>query len=777
VTGPVQIGPVQVNIPEAETVSNTSVANLVAEINSALGLAGVAGNVLAGQSGNTITLSTLQSGTGQWLQISTTGATTLATIAGQQVAAPGPNAAVNELHYQNAQSASGADGNIPAQLVGAFAAPANGQLTQDTRFALSVNGANPIWVLLGFASTTANASLDDLAGEINAVFASVGLGSLVVAGHTGNLMTLTTLGGGAGETLQITTSSFGVFLDSKGNLTTDDNEGQNQAESTGYNRMLGSPNNDFLWGGNGLDFLDGNGGTDHLYKQDGTEFSAADGGDGGAAWKQYAKTADNVWYYSGTNADDVITVDYVTEPGYLQGHELITRLTNNNGNFSFDAQVRLDFAARDAAGNLIWDPTNLYYDVSQLASQNTTAAKQTLQELDNGDFTATNLTGFGGLLPPEGDYDAIIIDALGGNDTVTIGPTVQKPVWVDGGTGNDTITVQSGNTILPDQTEGATRNDTLATAYNLKTISAAQVLSGLTIDNPNDQDWYQFTLATALGTHAQGVLTASSISLNDGLVVEVRDQNGNLVLDSNGNPLQMTAGLSQIDLSQLTTGTTYYLHVYDNLVPTIYQLDFKLQGTGSTAVELSAPAPDQTETNGRNDTQASAFALGPRTGNTAGPITVTTLIKGLTIDSTTDQDWYSFQLAAPANATALPSGSTLAFANGGALPANMVLEVRYQGGNLIASTSPTSSIDLTQLTLGTTYFIHVFDAQTPTFYQFDFRRQRRRHLPGHSRQAAPHSRHHATAVDDPIGLLRRRPRLQQGAIPRRQPGQRGETGP
>jgi hypothetical protein len=33
------------------------------------------------------------------------------------------------------------------------------------------------------------------------------------------------------------------------------------------------------------------------------------------------------------------------EQGLLQGHHLITRLTNNNGNFTFDAQVRLDFNA------------------------------------------------------------------------------------------------------------------------------------------------------------------------------------------------------------------------------------------------------------------------------------------------------------------------------------------------------------------------------------------------------------------------------------------------
>ena len=49
----------------------------------------------------------------------------------------------------------------------------------------------------------------------------------------------------------------------------------------------------------------------------------------------------------GTNAADEIHVDFVTEPGVLADHHLITRLTNNNGNFSFAAQVRLDFGATE----------------------------------------------------------------------------------------------------------------------------------------------------------------------------------------------------------------------------------------------------------------------------------------------------------------------------------------------------------------------------------------------------------------------------------------------
>lgn len=39
------------------------------------------------------------------------------------------------------------------------------------------------------------------------------------------------------------------------------------------------------------------------------------------------------------------------------------------------------------------------------------------------------------LLPSEGEFQVILIDALDGNDLVVVGPTVQKSVWVDAGAG------------------------------------------------------------------------------------------------------------------------------------------------------------------------------------------------------------------------------------------------------------------------------------------------------------------------------------------------------
>ena len=181
-------------------------------------------------------------------------------------------------------------------------------------------------------------------------------------------------------------NQFGVFVDSQGNLYADDGDlDDNQLldidqtspigpyrapyvlEDTGLNRMLGSERADRLYGGTGLDFLYGNsprGVDDRLYNRRGELFEALDAGQAGQEWKQYAKESDKVWYYGGSNIDDVITVDFVTEPGLLSGHHLITRLTNNSGNFTFDAQVQLDFDAVDDSGNLIWDTRDPLFGMS-----------------------------------------------------------------------------------------------------------------------------------------------------------------------------------------------------------------------------------------------------------------------------------------------------------------------------------------------------------------------------------------------------------------------------
>ena len=287
-----------------------------------------------------------------------------------------------------------------------------------------------------------------------------------------------------GSTTNLQPGRFGVFVDAVGNLHADsgdfagafdesgnpvpdgqlDDDPTQPAriqEDTGLNRMLGSAEADTLFGGTGVDFMYGNGGPDTMYRSDGSDFESLDDGFGGDAWKEYAKATTEVWYVGASNADDVIAVDFVTEPGVLEGHHLVTRLTNNNGNYSFAAEVQLDFEAVDSNGQRIWDPNDIVARLDEL---------QTLDPADR-QLAYDQLLLDGGLLPPEGDFQVILIDALAGNDQVTVGPTVQKTVWVDAGPGDDRVEILSGTAIRIDQLDADLRNDEVAAADELAPLA------------------------------------------------------------------------------------------------------------------------------------------------------------------------------------------------------------------------------------------------------------------------------------------------------------------
>ncbi len=71
--------------------------------------------------------------------------------------------------------------------------------------------------------------------------------------------------------------------------------GTRQLENTGLNRMLGSEQNDELFGGTSVDFMFGNGGNDILYRANGSTLESLDDGLGGDEWKAYARESDQVW--------------------------------------------------------------------------------------------------------------------------------------------------------------------------------------------------------------------------------------------------------------------------------------------------------------------------------------------------------------------------------------------------------------------------------------------------------------------------------------------------
>jgi Ca2+-binding RTX toxin-like protein len=346
------------------------------------------------------------------------------------------------------------------------------------------------------------------------------------------------------------------------------------------NRILGSANADELFGGTGLDFLHGNGGDDTLFTAAGTRFEDADAGLGAADFNAFARATNRVWYVAATNADDVISVDFVTEPGLLVDHHLVTRLTAVGEDFSFAAQVRLDFSATDGSGRLVWEPSDRLVSLERLFAL----------DPDQRGVAFDDVVLSGGLLPPEGDFLAILIDALDGNDQITVGPTVQTTLWLDAGAGDDRVEIRSGNAILIDQTERARRNDRPERAFSLPTaldgsaaLNGSVEFTGLTLDNPADVDWYQFTLGMTPGAAlALNALTPrSELSLR---VFAAGEAGVELPDGTRIDPLALPdAAAGGLDLSSLTVGETYWLEVTTtNRVPARYALRLDL-GTGAPA--------------------------------------------------------------------------------------------------------------------------------------------------------------------------------------------------
>src|SRR5579884_4084888 len=76
-------------------------------------------------------------------------------------------------------------------LTGTADAPANGRLSGDAHFAVTLGSAAPVNVTV--KADQSNQSITDLVNDINTALAAAGLGNSVVAGNSGNTITLTTL--------------------------------------------------------------------------------------------------------------------------------------------------------------------------------------------------------------------------------------------------------------------------------------------------------------------------------------------------------------------------------------------------------------------------------------------------------------------------------------------------------------------------------------------------------------------------------------------------------
>src|SRR5262249_50572791 len=130
-------------------------------------------------------------------------------------------------------------------------------------------------------------------------------------------------------------------------------------------------------------------------------------------------------------------------------------------------------------------------------------------------------------------------------------------------------------------TEQPERNDDPEGAFALGTISSSKEFTGLTIDSPEDEDWYTFQ--PGLDPKSGDLLVIAGLSKTDGLTAEIRDTGDNLLPAF--VPTDGTAGAVTIDLSKahLAAGQTYRLHIKSDQRPTVYTMRFDLLSTPDSA--------------------------------------------------------------------------------------------------------------------------------------------------------------------------------------------------
>ena len=168
------------------------------------------------------------------------------------------------LHFEDGQAAT--NGGTGAVMTAFMPAPSDGRIYDDTRFTITthlvVGDAGVVTsVLLTAAATSTNTTPANLITDLQAALNAAGLSSITAGLGSRGRLTLTST---AVYSIQINTGQFGVYVDlngihhntngdanDDGHLDSDPTKAPYQLENTGLNRMLGSPQNDKLYGGTG----------------------------------------------------------------------------------------------------------------------------------------------------------------------------------------------------------------------------------------------------------------------------------------------------------------------------------------------------------------------------------------------------------------------------------------------------------------------------------------------------------------------------------------------
>jgi Ca2+-binding RTX toxin-like protein len=237
----------------------------------------------------------------------------------------------------------------------------------------------------------------------------------------------------------------------------------------GNDRITGGDGNDVLIGGDGNDTIIGGRGNDRMIGGAGDDTFVWNPGDGSDVVE--GQGGHDTLQFNGSNANENIDLS-------ANGSRL--RLSRDVGNVTMDVNgvEQVNVAALSGADTLTvnnlsrTDVTGVNIDLAGTPGsgvgdgQADTVIVNGTNHADaiqiNGSGTSYSVTGLSAMVTvqsSEGTNDQLVVNALGGNDSVTAAGLSAGTVGltVDGGTGNDTITGSDGN----DRLIGGDGNDTV----------------------------------------------------------------------------------------------------------------------------------------------------------------------------------------------------------------------------------------------------------------------------------------------------------------------------
>jgi len=262
-------------------------------------------------------------------------------------------------------------------------------------------------------------SLDIGTTENLVINANGGDDVITASGNLAALITLT-IDGGAGNDTILGGNGADRLLGGEGNDFIDGNQGNDTA-------LLGAGNDTFQWDpGDGSDKVDGQAGADTLL------FNGSN-------------IAENITLSAANGGRVLLTRDIANIAMDLNGIETITigargggdHITVNNLAGTDVSQVNIDLGLADAAADTVTLEGTRYADAIQVSGSGTSVS-------------VTGLPAAVAITNAEGANDALIIEALGGNDTISAAALAAGVVHltIDGGAGNDTIVGSAGSDTL-----------------------------------------------------------------------------------------------------------------------------------------------------------------------------------------------------------------------------------------------------------------------------------------------------------------------------------------